>query len=301
MRKETVISHRTFDEERALYGQRHLTLDHVTFSGPADGESAIKECEDVRILNTLFELRYPLWHVNGLEMEESTLTDGCRAALWYTEHVHITRSKLLGIKALRECSDVIIEDSTVISPEFGWKCRNLTLRNTSLEAEYVFLDSRGLTLENCTLKGKYSFQYVEDLVIEGGTFDTKDAFWHARNVTVRNATIKGEYLGWYSDGLTLVNCRIEGTQPFVNCRNLRVIDCQMVGCDLAFEGSDVQATIRGHVDSIRDPRSGRIEVDSLGEVVHDTRNGCSADIIVRPTVTPSSPCSDPCACCACLR
>ena len=293
--ERTVFVNRTFDQERALYGQRGLTLDHVTFAGPADGESAIKECRDVRISNTLFELRYPLWHVDQLEMDTSTMTDSCRAALWYTSNARISQSKLLGIKALRECENVVIDHSTVVSPEFGWMCRNVTLSDTLLEAEYVFMHSRDLTLTNCTLKGKYSFQYVENLVIEGGTFDTKDAFWHARNVTVRNATIKGEYLGWYSDGLTLEHCRIEGTQPFVNCRNLRVIDCEMIGCDLAFEGSDVQATIRGHVDSIRDPRSGRIEVGSVGELVHDTVAGCGATIVVKQTAQQTD--RRPCACC----
>jgi hypothetical protein len=43
----------------------------------------------------------------------------------------------------------------------------------------------------------------------------------------------------------------------------------------------VQATVRGHVDSIRDPRSGRIEVESLGQMVHDTVAGCGAQVIVR--------------------
>ena len=40
--------------------------------------------------------------------------------------------------------------------------------------------------------------------------------------------MKGEYLAWYSDGLTLINCRIIGTQPFCYCRNLKLIDCEMV-------------------------------------------------------------------------
>ena len=280
-RPRTRISGETFDEERALYGLAHATLQDVRFAGPADGESALKECRDLRVSNALFELRYPLWHVEGLELTNATLTDGCRAALWYTSDAHIAHSQLRGIKALRECERVRIEDSIVDSPEFGWKCRNVELRDTSIQAEYVFLDSRDLRLVNCQLSGKYSFQYVENLVIEGGTFDTKDAFWHARNVTVRNATIKGEYLGWYSEGLTLEHCRIEGTQPFVHCKNLTLIDCEMVGCDLAFEGSEVQATVRGHVDSIREPKSGRIVVDSVGEIVHDTVAVGSAQIVVR--------------------
>ena len=276
----TTIKDKTLDEERALYGLSHADLEQVTFAGPADGESALKQCTDIDIHNARFELRYPLWHVDGLTMCNSDMTETCRAALWYTNNAYIADCKLLGIKAVRECENVTIENSTVASSEFGWRCRNIALANTSIDSEYAFMNSRNIHLRNCTFTGKYSFQYVEDLVIEGGVFDTKDAFWHARNVTVRNAVLKGEYLGWYSDGLTLEHCIIEGTQPLVNCRNLRVVDCEMHGCDLAFEGSDVQASVIGHVDSIRDPRSGHITVGSVGEIVHDTVFGCGAQITI---------------------
>lgn len=276
----TVICNQTLDEERALYGLTHALIDHVRFTGPADGESALKECRDLQVRDTIFELRYPLWHVDGVTIEDSLFTDTCRAALWYANNVRIKRSKLLGIKAVRECENVSLEDSEVSSEEFGWKSRHISVRNSSISGEYAFFDAQDLRLENVSFSGKYSFQYVEGLTIEGGTFDTKDAFWHARNVTVRGATLKGEYLGWYSDGLTLIDCRIEGTQPLVHCKNLTLTNCEMVSCDLAFEGSDVQATVRGRVDSIREPRSGRIEVGSVGEIVHDTVAGGDAQIVI---------------------
>lgn len=275
------IRNKSFDEERALYGLEHATLEHVRFAGPADGESALKECQDVAVRDSSFELRYPMWHDDGVELERVELAQTTRAALWYTRNLRVGDSKLLGPKALRECDNVAIENSKIVSEEFGWQCRQVTLRGGSLAGDYAFLHSRDLRLENVSFRGKYSFQYVENLVIEGGVLDTKDAFWHSHNVTVRNATLKGEYLGWYSDGLTLINCRIEGTQPLVRCTNLTLVDCAMVGCDLAFEGSDVHATVRGRVDSIRDPKSGHIEVDSVGEIVHDTLMGCGAQVVVR--------------------
>ncbi|MDE7333333.1 MAG: DUF3737 family protein [Lachnospiraceae bacterium] len=36
----------------------------------------------------------------------------CRAALWYSTDIEITDTKLHGIKALRECSDVVIKNAT---------------------------------------------------------------------------------------------------------------------------------------------------------------------------------------------
>jgi len=83
--------------------------------------------------------------------------------------------------------------------------------------------------------------------------DTKDALWHSKNVTVKNSTLKGEYLEWFSEGLTLINCKIIGTQPLCYCKNLKLINCTMEGTDLSFEYSEVEATINGHVDSIKHP------------------------------------------------
>ena len=40
----TTIQNQTFDQERTLYGVRDLLVRNCAFDGPADGESAFKEC-----------------------------------------------------------------------------------------------------------------------------------------------------------------------------------------------------------------------------------------------------------------
>ena len=66
-----------------------------------------------------------------------------------------------------------------------------------------------------------------------------------------------------------MNCKIIGTQPLCYCKDLKLIDCTMEECDLAFEYSDVQASVIGHVDSIKNPRSGEITCDSVGEIIRE--------------------------------
>ena len=43
----------------------------------------------------------------------------------------------------------------------------------------------------------------------------------------------------------------------------------MIGTDLAFEKSEVEAVITSRVDSIKNPRSGRIQVPEVGEMIMD--------------------------------
>lgn len=264
-----IMENQTFDEERALYGNSQLLARNCTFDGPADGESAFKECRQIEVEDCFFNLRYPFWHDHGLTIRHSELTENCRAALWYSDHVTVTDSKLHGIKAFRECADVTIQNCDIISPEFGWSVQGMKMEDSTVMSEYFMMRSDHLTFRDIHMKGKYSFQYITDSVFENCVFDTKDAFWHARNVMVRNSTIKGEYLAWYSDGLTLINCKIIGTQPLCYCKNLKLIDCEMLETDLAFENSQVEATILTAVGSIKNPLSGRITAPDVGEVILD--------------------------------
>jgi len=264
-----IIAHQTFDEERALYGSSHVTARNCSFDGPADGESAFKECSDITAESCLFNLRYPFWHDCGLKVSDSEMTENCRAALWYSSHIQIENTLMHGIKALRECSDVAIRGCDIDSPEFGWSTRDIRMMDTTARSEYFMMHSENLTFKGVTFSGKYSFQYVRNATFENCTFDTKDAFWHGENITVRNSTVKGEYLAWYSDGLTLENCTIIGTQPFCYCKNLRLINCKMIDCDLCFEKSEVEATVTTPIDSIKNPLSGVICAPAVGEVIRD--------------------------------
>ena len=280
MRKE--IFGKTFDEERALYNLKSADVIDCVFAGPADGESQLKEARDVKLENCRFSLRYPLWHVQGFKLHDSSLDELTRAAIWYSRDGVITDSDMGGIKALRECRNVKISDCTITSEEFGWKCDDITVTDSSIHAAYLFLDSKNVMLDKVEMSGKYSFQYMENLTIRNSVLDTKDAFWHSKNVTVFDSVVKGEYLGWFSEGLTLVNCKISGTQPLCYCKNLTLVNCTMENCDLSFEYSDVEATIQGHVDSIKNVRSGSVTVDSVGEVIWDDAvMECSGKVIVR--------------------
>ena len=267
MRKR--IENAVMDEERALYGVADTDVAHCRFEGPADGESALKECDRVTVADSFFDLRYPFWHDRVLEIRGCELTPQCRAALWYSSDVTIADSKLHGIKALRECDRVTMENCNVESAEFGWNTRGLTMDHVSAVGEYFLMGCRDLHLKGLKLRGKYSFQYVKNALLEDCELDTKDALWHAENVVVRNSTVKGEYLAWYCENVTFENCRIIGTQPLCYCKGLKLVNCQMEQTDLAFERSQVEASVTTPVLSIKNPYEGHITVPEVGKIILD--------------------------------
>ncbi len=255
------------DEERALYHLEDTMVRECAFYGPRDGESCLKECRGIILDHCDFQLRYPIWHAKKFQLKDSHLHGDCRASLWYCSNGKISNNIIDGVKALRECKNIKLVQNHIISPEFGWKCSNIKMEDNTLDSVYAFFDSRNLTFKSLDFVGKYSFQYTKNIEMENCVLDTKDAFWHSKNVTVKNSVIKGEYLAWYSENLTLINCKIIGTQPLCYCKNLTLIDCTMEQCDLSFEYSDVHAKVIGHIDSVKNPRSGKIIADSISEII----------------------------------
>ena len=278
-----VIENQTFPHERDLYASDGLYLKNCRFEGAEDGESALKESKNIKLENCFMDLRYPLWHDENVELVAVEMTQLCRAALWYTQNTVIKNSALMGIKALRECTNTKIFDTKIVSPEFGWKSRDIVLENSSIESEYAFLLAADLHLTRVEFKGKYSFQYVENAVIENCVLETKDAFWHTKNVTVKNCVVKGEYLGWYSENLTFIDCQIIGTQPLCYCKGLKLVNCTMQDTDLSFEYSEVEADIKGEILSVKNPCAGVITADKICELIYtdDTVYPCECKIEIR--------------------
>ena len=262
-----VIENQVYDAERALYNLTDATVRKCSFAGPADGESALKEARRVRVEECDFSLRYPLWHNEDFAVVGCRLRETSRAPLWYSRGGRVERCSVTSVKAVRECEDLSLVGCDITSPEFGWRCRGVTVRDSRLEGEYAFFESSRLDVRGLQFKGKYSFQYVDGLEIADSRLDTKDAFWHAKNVTVRDCLVRGEYLAWFAENITFENCRIIGTQPSCYRKGLKLVNCEMVDCDLSFEYSDVEADVKGGIDSVKNPRSGHITADSIGEII----------------------------------
>ena len=257
------------DTERAFYASKETDFFNITIAGPLDGESAFKESSDIEVNDSHFELRYPFWHNTKTKITNCDFIETCRAGFWYDDGLEIDRISYNGVKAIRECKNIKIKDSTFNSEEFGWRSSDIEVENTEIVGFYAFFECKNIKINNLKFKGKYSFQYVENMIIDDSSLDTKDAFWHTKNVVVRNSNIIGEYLGWYSENLTLINCHIKGTQPLCYCKNLNIVDCTFEDCDLSFEYSEINGNIKGGITSIKNPLKGHLTIEKKCEMIID--------------------------------
>lgn len=264
-----IIKDKEFGGERPLFASHHLELQDVTIH---TGESALKCCSDIVARNCRFEGKYPFWHVKGFEVIDCLFTSGARAALWYSSGLKMRNTQVDAPKMFREMDGVDLEKVNIPdAQETLWHCRNVRLRDVDVRnADYLFMHSENIDIDRYHQEGNYSFQYCKNVVIRNAEIHSKDAFWNTENVTVYDSSLSGEYLAWHSKGLKLVRCHISGTQPLCYCEGLVLEDCTFdADADLAFEDSDVHATILSPVTSIKNPRTGAIKVESVGELIID--------------------------------
>ena len=273
------MENKTFEEERALYGQEHVQPENCEF-GPA-GANPLMECGIVEAKGCRFYSQYPLWHNRTVALDTCEFSPDSHAALWYSKNINIINTKLHGAKALRECENAVMRDCDINSSEFGWCTKGIRLTDSSAKGEYFFMHAKNLAVRRLDFKGKYAFQYAEDAIIMDSTLNTRAALWHSKDVTVENCVLIGEYLGWYSKNLTLKNCTVIGTQPFCYCKNLKLVDCVMQNTDRAFERSEVYAVLRSKIDSILNPAKGVIKAPEVGTIIRD--NACAkCKILIDP-------------------
>ena len=264
-----IIQDSVFGGERPLYTEKHLCLKDVVIE---DGESALKETADIMAEHCEFKGKYPFWECDGFVIKDCIFREGARAALWYSRGCKMSDTLVEAPKMFRDIEDVeLVNVRFPNALETFWNCKGIRIRDVEVgKGDYIYMNSTDIDIDRYRQQGNYSFQYTKRVTIRNAYLDTKDAFWETEDVSVYDSEIHGEYLGWYSKRLRLVRCHITGTQPLCYCDDLVLEDCTFgEDADLAFEYSSVDATLRGRITSVKNPRSGRIVADAYGEIILD--------------------------------
>ena len=270
-----------FGGERPLFAQRNLRLENVIIHA---GESALKCCANIEADHCTFEGKYPFWHTDDFKITNCLFTPGGRAALWYSRNCMMIDTQVDAPKMFREMDGITLRNVNIPDgQETLWHCSNVDIKDVKiLKCDYLFMHSNDIKIEAYHQEGNYSFQYCRNVEIRNAHIDSKDAFWGTENVTIYDSILNGEYLAWHSKRLRLVRCKISGTQPLCYCKDLILEDCEFApDCDLAFEDSEVNATITSPVTSIKNPLKGRILARKIGKIIIDTNSKAKDPVEIR--------------------
>ena len=256
-----------FTGERALFCSSDLSIENATFR---DGESPLKESGNIELVGCSFEWKYPLWYCRDVKVSDTILRQTARSGIWYTKGITVESSVIEAPKTFRRASGIrLIDVELPNAQETMWNCTDIELTNVKVKGDYFGFGSSDITVENLDIDGNYLFDGGKNITVRNSRLISKDAFWNCENVLVENCLIVGEYLGWNSKNVTFINCTIESNQGMCYMEGVTLRDCKLVNTDLCFEYCTVDAEISSHVDSVKNPISGRIIAESIGEIIHE--------------------------------
>ncbi|MGF0145469.1 DUF3737 family protein [Sharpea azabuensis] len=261
-----VIEQKYLTGERALFKSQNIKVKNSVF---ADGESPLKESNDIEVQGSIFKWKYPLWYCHDIKVKDSTLLETARSGIWYTHNIDIKDSTIEAPKTFRRSSHIHLNNVNLpLAQETLWNCHDIHLNNVTARGDYFGFNSEHIRINSFRLTGNYCFDGGRDIEVHNAHLISKDAFWNTKNVTVYDSTIIGEYLGWNAENLTFVNCTIESLQGLCYIKNVKLVNCKLINTTLAFEYCEnIDADIQSHVDSIMNPISGTIKAKSIGEVI----------------------------------
>lgn len=277
------IKDKEFGGERPLYHRSDLRLDNVTIHL---GESSIKECHNIEAVNCTFEGKYVFWENTDFTIDNCYFAESARSSLWYSRNGRMTRCKVDAPKLFRRMKGIFVADTDFPNGEqYFWDCDDIELHNVKIaNCDYAFMHCHDVRIYDYRQDGNYSFQYARNVEIHNAVINSKDAFWEAENVTVYDSVINGEYLGWYGRNLKFVRCHFTEEQLLCYVDGLVLEDCTFgEDANLLFEYSKVNGNIKGHVTSIKNPTTGHIKVDSVGEIIIDDNIKAPGDCVIEVT------------------
>lgn len=264
MKEQEILGGR-FTGERALFHAKNLSIKDAIFD---DGESPLKESQNIELLGCMFKWKYPLWYCKHIVAKDCQWFDMARAGVWYTDDLYVENAMIEAPKNFRRCNEIVLKNVDFFhAEETLWNCNNVKLIDVTAKGDYFAMNSNNMYISDFKLDGNYSFDGCRNVEIHNAALLSKDAFWNSENITVYDSFISGEYLGWNAKNLTLINCTIESLQGMCYIDNLVMKNCKLLNTTLAFEYSTVDAEIESGIESVMNPASGTIKAEYIKELI----------------------------------
>ena len=264
--EKKIYQNKKYSGERALFMLSFASLDNIIFY---DGESPLKESQNLELTRCTFKWKYPLWYANNIVMNNCCLDQTARSGIWYTNNITINNSTIDAPKTFRRSNHITLTMTNLNhADETLWTCKDVRINNVKAKGDYFLMNSEDIEINHLELDGNYFLDGAKNVVVRDSILNSKDSFWNVENVTVINCKIVGEYLGWNSKNLTFINCEISSLQALCYIKGLRMVNCKLLDSSLCFEYCEnIDATIVDEVVSIINPTSGIIRLKGVKNLI----------------------------------
>ena len=132
--------------ERALFQGKNLRIFDTTFG---NGESPLKESQEIELYNSMFQWKYPLWYSKNITLKDCSLFDMARAGIWYTENISIEDSIIEAPKNFRRTKKIRLKNvSLPNASETLWNCEDIEMNQVMAKGDYFAMNSANMKIQD---------------------------------------------------------------------------------------------------------------------------------------------------------
>jgi hypothetical protein len=144
-------NNRFFHGERPLFGQKHATIIGTTFG---KGESPLKKCRHIKLNQSTFQCKYPLWYSQHIAVSNTIFETMARSGIWYTVDIAISDSAIQAPKTFRRNQDIRLKKVHFSdASESLWNCDHIRLDHVQASGNYFGMNSTNIVADYLDLIG----------------------------------------------------------------------------------------------------------------------------------------------------
>lgn len=144
-------NNRFFHGERPLFGQKHATIIGTAFG---KGESPLKKCRHIKLNQSTFQCKYPLWFSQHIAVPNTIFETMARSGIWYTVDIAISDSAIQAPKTFRRNQDIRLKNVHFSdASESLWNCDHISLDHVQASGNYFGMNSTNIVADYLDLIG----------------------------------------------------------------------------------------------------------------------------------------------------
>lgn len=128
-----------------------------------DGIKAIRECSNVKVVNSYFNSPEFCWLSDNLTFENVNVVS--EYPFFTIKNATFKNLNMKGKYSFQYAENIVIEGSVLDTKDAFWHSKNITVKNSVVKGEYLAWYSDSLTLINCKIIGTQPLCYAKNLKI----------------------------------------------------------------------------------------------------------------------------------------
>lgn len=260
---------RRFEENCALPKERDAYFESSVFLGA----KALSQAEECEFTDCQIQGQESFIGAKSLYFGSSFLVGSANGSFRNAQDIKCEHGELNASSLFGEAEGIHIHDCALPRCDSSFlKARNVDIADSEIgEGKELFRESEGISINHSEVKGNGLFDSARKVVIKESLVYGDGGFKNCHDVEIHNSYIAGDNLFLGGENITLNHCQIKCDSSFHDVKTLCLIDCRIDGGEGLFTGCEnIDAEIHSDLQSIVNPKSGKIECGKVAELICDS-------------------------------